>query len=235
MPEMKTQSSSSPVKPPQREVRFILIPIGLIITLIVAVFQFIAREKNPAPNIDQSAMNSGIHYYMDGDYDMAIVMFNQVIFQQPESGEAYNNLGLVYEAKGDLATALADFGKAIQWMPEPAVSYCNRANIYLTMGDFSRAMADLDQAIQLEADFSKAYYNRGLVQMALDNPGAAVADFSKAIEYSPLAQPSGQKMQQLSATLSDPFGIMEFSKLQRHVCRPERNLCQSRQSLFSKR
>ena len=213
MPATNPPNSQQAAQTAQIHYRFIIIPIGLIITLFIAVLRLFSPQQQKAPAVDTSAMNSGILYYIDGDYDMAMVMFNQVLFQQPESGEAYNNLGLVYQAKGDFSSALGNFEKAIQFMPNAAAPYCNRANVFSAMGDLPRAMADLDQAINLDAEFSKAYYNRALVEMALEKPAAAVADLSKAIEFSPLEQPLAQKIQQLSATLSDPFGIMEQSAL----------------------
>ncbi len=109
----------------------ILIPIGLIITLIVAFLRMVSGQgqTNTYSESDVNSLNMGLHYYDQGDYEMALIEFNMVIRSQPNMGEAYNDRGLTYTAMGETEKAIADFNKAIELLPDPAVSYSNRGGL----------------------------------------------------------------------------------------------------------
>jgi tetratricopeptide (TPR) repeat protein len=165
----------------------IFIPIGLIITLIIAGLRLLGgpAQKNSFPESDVNTLNRGLHYYDQGDYEMALIHFNMVIVSQPEMGEAYNDRGLTYYAMGETEKALADFNKAIELLPNPAVSYSNRGGLYLFLGNHEQALADLNKAIELSPDLAKAYHNRGLTYLDLGSYDQAIADFDQAIELTP--------------------------------------------------
>ena len=168
--------------------RVIFIPIGLILTLIMALIIRLSSGSGGKATYSQtgaSALNAGISYYNDGDYDKAILHFNMVIASEPEPGEAYNNLGLAYNAKGENEKAIAEFNQAIQRMPNPATPYSNRGGVYLSMGNHDQAIADFDKAIELDPKLGKAYYNRGVAYLDLGNYDKAILDFDQAIELAP--------------------------------------------------
>lgn len=165
----------------------IFIPIGLIITLIIAVLRMLGgpAQENSYPESDVRTLNSGLSYYDRGDYEKAIVHFNMVIASQPDMGEAYNDRGLAYYAMGETDRAIADFNKAIELLPNPAVPYSNRGGLYLFQGNREQALADLDKAIELSPRLAKAYHNRGLTHLDLGSYDQAIADFDQAIELTP--------------------------------------------------
>jgi Tfp pilus assembly protein PilF len=165
----------------------ILIPIGLIITIVIAVFRLAGgqSQKNTYPESDVDTLNTGLHYYDQGDYMMALAHFNMVIASQPKMGEAYNDRGLTYLAMGETDKALADFNQAVQLMPNPAVPYSNRGGLHLFQGEHALALTDLDKAIELSPSLAKAYHNRGLTYLDLGDYDHAIADFDRAIELTP--------------------------------------------------
>jgi len=165
----------------------IFIPIGLILTLAVALSRFVIGQvgDNNYSESEISSLNQGSIHFSNGEYETALVDFNSAIRSRPDFGEAYNGRGLVYNAMGNYEEALADFDRAIELLPDWAGSYSNRGIAYFALGEYDRAIADLDMAIQLEARFAKAYYNRGLVNHAMGNYDSAIADFDRAIEFTP--------------------------------------------------
>jgi tetratricopeptide (TPR) repeat protein len=174
-------ASSKPGPAPQ----IILIPVGLIITLVIFIlrqFSTPAEQDTYSDSAIQS-YNSGIFDYIDGDYDMAVLNFNIAISSEPEFAEAYVGRGLVYDARGEYGLAIADFDRAIKFLPQSASAYNNRGTTFTNMGEYDKAVLDFDQAILLEANFAKAYYNRGLIKNIQGSYDAAVADFSRAIQY----------------------------------------------------
>ena len=165
----------------------ILIPIGLIITLIIAVFRLLGgpAQKNSYPESDVNTLNRGLYYFDQGDYKNALMYFNMAIMSQPDMGEAYNDRGLVYYAMGETDNAMEDFNKAIELLSDPAIAYSNRGVIYLFQGNHGQALADLDKAIELSPRLAKAYHNRGLTYLDLGNYEQAIADFDQAIGLTP--------------------------------------------------
>jgi len=165
----------------------VFIPIGLIITLILAVLRMLggATQQNGYPELDVNTLNWGLSYYDHGEYKMAIMEFDTVIASQPEMGEAYNDRGLAYYALGDTDKAMTDFNKAIELLPHPAVAYSNRGALYFFEGNHEQALADLDKAIELSPRLAKAYQNRGLTYLDLGNYDQAIVDFNEAIELTP--------------------------------------------------
>jgi tetratricopeptide (TPR) repeat protein len=165
----------------------ILIPIGLILTIIFAVFRNCGGpgQKKAYPESDVNLLNSALFSYDEGDYQMALINFNMVIRSQPEMGEAYNDRGLTYEAMGETENALADYTRAIELLPEEASAYSNRGCLYLFLGNHEQALADLNKAIELSPRLAKAYHNRGLTYLDQGDYDHAINDFTLAIAFTP--------------------------------------------------
>jgi tetratricopeptide (TPR) repeat protein len=163
----------------------IVIPIGLIITIIVAIVRLLnGQSPSHEPSYSEfHDLNSGIRYYLEDEYDMALVQFNGVIDAHPNSGAAYNGRGLVRLARGDCDEARAGLGRTIDLRPDWAGGYTNRGVTYYVEEEHDRAIAEFDKAIQLDADFAKAYYSRGLVYYRRNDYDAAIDDFTQAIEF----------------------------------------------------
>jgi len=163
----------------------VLIPVGLILTIVVAVCRLLVgtTANNGISDSDSLSLNMGNGFFFDGNYELALAEFNMVIGSNPEFGEAYNSRGLVHYAMSNYDEAMADFDRTIELLPEWPAGYSNRGITYFAEGDHERAIADFDRAIQLEARFAKAYYNRGLVYSATGDFEAAIADFGHAIEF----------------------------------------------------
>jgi tetratricopeptide (TPR) repeat protein len=166
---------------------FILIPIGLIFTVIIMVLRGLSGpgKENSYPESDVNSLNSGIYSYNQGDYGKALMYFNLAIASQPDMGEAYNDRGLTYQAMGEIDKAVSDFTRAIELLPNPAVAYSNRGGIYLSTSNTEQALVDLDKAIELSPCLAVAYQNRGLTHLNLGNYDQAIVDFDQAIELTP--------------------------------------------------
>jgi tetratricopeptide (TPR) repeat protein len=165
----------------------ILIPIGLIITVIMAILRSCSgpAQTNTYPEPDVNNLNIGLQYYDEGDYEKALIHFDLAITSQPDMGEAYNDRGMAYFAMGKIDNAMTDFSKAIALLPNPAISYSNRGALYLSQGNHAQALADLNKAIELSPRLAKAYHNRGLTYLDMDKTDQAIADFNQAIELTP--------------------------------------------------
>lgn len=190
----------------------IIIPIGLILSLIFLLFRMAAgagtSTQNRYSEFGVNSLNLGLSYYEQGDYENAILHFNLAIAEEPGMSEAYNDRGLAYAAIEENNKALADFDKAIELDPSSAGSYSNRGTLYLSLGNHEQSLADLNKAIELSPKLAKAYHNRGLTYLDLGELDKAIADFDKAIEMTPEAMFAAQAtMESRSAAVQSPMGI----------------------------
>jgi tetratricopeptide (TPR) repeat protein len=103
------------------------------------------------PKVHSTVYNArGIAYKRKGDYDRAIVDYDEAIRLDPNNARAYSNRGNAYADKGDYDRAIADYDEAIRLDPKFARAYSNRGNAYDGKGDYDRAIADYDEAIRLD-------------------------------------------------------------------------------------
>jgi tetratricopeptide (TPR) repeat protein len=119
-----------------------------------------------------------------GNYQGALVDYNQAITLRPNYALAYNNRGVLKQDKlNDTKGALADYNKAITLKPDTALAYNNRGVLKKDkLNDTRGALDDFNKAITLKPDDVDAYNNRGnLKQDKLNDPQGALADFNKAI------------------------------------------------------
>ena len=105
---------------PKYTPNLILIPLGLILTLIIALLLLVnCSSKNTISESDWSNLEMGINFYLDGEYTNALAHFNMVIHSNPEFGEAYNGRGLVFLDQEQYEWAISDFTRAIALAARP--------------------------------------------------------------------------------------------------------------------
>jgi tetratricopeptide (TPR) repeat protein len=174
----------------------ILIPIGLIITAFIFIVQFlVGRQSNNSfdPNEISSgkmtfseeavqAVDRGLEYSGEGDFDHAIEQYGIAIRADPQMPESYNDRGVAYFDKGEIEKAIADLDHAIRIAPKYAAPYNNRGLVYSSQGEHEKGLADFNKAIELEPRFGKAYFNRALEYYNKGDYDNAITDISKAIE-----------------------------------------------------
>lgn len=176
----------------------ILIPIGLIITVIIVIFRacagetevpqqqaFTFRREAPLPlNLGDPDLDRGHRFLARGEYAEAMASYNEALQRNPLLAEAHNGCGLVYLAMGEHEGAISEFDQAIQLDAGMADGYNNRGISYMELGQYEEALADLDEAVRVDKDFAKAYYNRGLVYYAQGELDQAIYDYGRAIALS---------------------------------------------------
>jgi tetratricopeptide (TPR) repeat protein len=121
-----------------------------------------------------------------GDYDGAIVAFNQVIELDPQNVEAYNLRGVIkYSHKGDADGALADLSRAIELNQTYVLAYSNRAKIEFNNHKFDQAIADYDRLIEFDSQNIDVFTHRGEAKNQQGDHAGAIADYDQVIKLDP--------------------------------------------------
>jgi len=130
-----------------------------------------APGENPRP--DRPARESptridflaeGRTSYAKGDYDRAIVAYNEFIRLEPQDPIGYRELGLSRLGKKQYDRAIHDFDDAIARNPQFAIAYNDRGLAKFRKGQYDTAIDDFTNAISFNPQFFQAYDNRGLVR-----------------------------------------------------------------------
>jgi tetratricopeptide (TPR) repeat protein len=100
-------------------------------------------------NYPAANYNKGVIYFRLGQYQKAILSFNEAIRIRPDYAEAYYNLGIIYHGLNRPQVAIKNFDAAIRIMPNHANAYNNRAFIYLNMKNNFAGCSNALKACQL--------------------------------------------------------------------------------------
>jgi len=127
----------------------------------------------------------GIAYASKGEYDRAILVYNNAIENDPVEATAYFNRGIAYNRKGEYDRAILDYTKAIEIDLRFTEAYHNRGETYADKGEYDRAILDYTKAIEINPKFTDPYINRGYVYLYKGEYDLAIQDYTKVIEIDP--------------------------------------------------
>ena len=129
--------------------------------------------------------NRGDGYVAKGDYDLALVDFEQSIKNNPTYAKPFNNRAVVNLKKGEYDRALENLNQAITIDPNYAVAFANRAEAYQKKNEFDHAARDYDEALRLKSDLNAVLNGRCWTRAILGELPAALADCNKALQNKP--------------------------------------------------
>ena len=136
------------------------------------------------PITSSGAFTAGLRFYTEGDYQNALVLFQQALGLEPDAPDIVYYIGEIYRTEGDFRKARDEYQSVINKDPNFAPAFLGRAMANLALNPGADVMNDLNQAILLDPHYTDAYLERGKILLP-DNPGAAKADFMAAVENSP--------------------------------------------------
>jgi len=127
----------------------------------------------------------GNGYHEKGDYDRAILDYDQAIRLNPSHANAFSNRGVAYARKGDYDRAIQDYDEAIRLNPNHADAFSNRGVAYGRKGDYDRAIQNYDEAIRLNPNHASALYDRGNAYRRKGDYDQAIQNYNEAIRLNP--------------------------------------------------
>ncbi|WP_088892109.1 tetratricopeptide repeat protein [Leptolyngbya ohadii] len=116
-----------------------------------------------------------------GNFEVAVALFSELIEQYPDSASDYSNRGLVYFQGGQFEAAIADYNRAIELNPLLDSAYNNRANYYASQGQFLEAILDYDVALDLNPANVRVWINQGITFRELEMYERALESFELAL------------------------------------------------------
>ncbi len=133
----------------------------------------------------ETYMERGDRYRHDGEYELALEDYNEVIRLEPDSSLAYNRRGLVYAELKAYDLALADYNTALRLSPNDAVVIGNMAIVYSEVGDHEQSRATYNEALRLAPDDPVIHSNSGYNLMLMGDYEAALNAFNTSLQLRP--------------------------------------------------
>jgi tetratricopeptide (TPR) repeat protein len=130
-------------------------------------------------------LSRGMVWSERGEYDRALVDFDEALKLDPANEIAWSNRGLAWSSKKEYDKAIADYTEAIKIDSQFALAYYDRALAWYQKKDYDKSIADNTQAIKIDPKYATAFCNRGFAHYKKKNYTRANADFREAIRFDP--------------------------------------------------
>ena len=114
-----------------------------------------------------------------------LVLFNDVVEQNPDQYIGYWLRGNMYKLNGDPQQALADYTRALELNNKDEDSYFNRGKILDDLGKPAEAIKDYNRSIALNRSHADVFNNRGWARFETGDTVHSIPDFDTAISLKP--------------------------------------------------
>ena len=139
----------------------------------------------PLLNAAKEYYDKGADFFDNGEYDLAIMSFNEAINLDRNYSTAYSHRARAYIEKGENDQGIEDSNQAIFLDDGNWMGYFARGTAYRNKSDYDRAIADYTRSIGINPEYAPAFLNRALVYRYKSDFDQAIGDYTRAIEIDP--------------------------------------------------
>lgn len=120
-------------------------------------------------NMTNGLFNQANYFYSNGNYNMAISLYHQVMRMDPTYPKTNLNLGAVFLKMGNLDSAEFYLKEEIGLFPQSALGYSNLASLFYLKGEPQKALQYADKAISFKPYMADGYLIKMRVLAALND------------------------------------------------------------------
>lgn len=176
----------------QRQSLFRTLRIVGVLVVLILVFNFVMNHYFGLPPEQKAArghVSMAEQHMYAGEFEEAIVEYENAIAIVPETGDAQVALGILYEMNGDTEASEAAFEAAETIIEDRATYLMTVAKTYELVMNYDLALEYIEEARALAPDSAQVYLIRGGIYEKQGATREAIADYEKSGE---LAQASGE-------------------------------------------
>ncbi len=151
-----------------------------ILCLLMATMAFSQKKFSELQNRANDS-------YQEGDYERALVLFQQDIALNSKAGYSHLGAGASLIELGQYEDAVPYLDNAIQYLSkkERDLAYLEKGVALIAMEEYSAAVDVMNVAIQKYPQMANLYYTRGRAYKAMEYYPSARRDFEKSVELNP--------------------------------------------------
>lgn len=121
----------------------------------------------------------------NGNYEMAIDLYNRALGLDAKNKDAWNDLGLTYYEQRQDGLAINAYQKQIEINPYDQYAFNNLGRVYLRQRNYAEADKWFNKQIEVNPLDKYAHYNLGLSQIDQHKYQDAIPELEKAASISP--------------------------------------------------
>jgi tetratricopeptide (TPR) repeat protein len=204
-------------------------------------FAYITMQKlaDVAPSSVWRHQAAGEAHQSQGDYDLALTEYREVLKLEPKRPGVHYRIGRVLQLRGQQTNtepleALKEFERELEIDPTNANAAYEIGEMLRKSGDYTKASRFFEQAVRYYPDFAEARLGYGATLLSLGKPDLALPQVQKAVELNPRDEVGFYRLSQiyraLGRTADQQKALAEYRKLRSN--RPVRTVAKD---LFSQR
>ncbi len=147
-----------------------------------------ADATSLSPNNAQLHNEWGQTYYVLGERDKALEMYEKSLDMDSKYGQTYLLLGEFYMQEENWDKAIEAYGTAIEVDPTKPDAYSSLGYVYTQMGDLEAALQAYLQAVELRPNNFNNRKNLAIVYQQMGRIQEAITEATMALELAPESQ-----------------------------------------------
>ena len=128
---------------------------------------------------------SGACYAGLGQFDRAVMLYEQALTIEPEYAEAHYNLASTLQELGQLDAAVKSYDKSLAIKPNYADAHNNLGNVLKDLKQLEAAVKSYKTAIAIKPDYLEAHYSLGTTLQELGQLDDAVKSYKEVLGIEP--------------------------------------------------
>ncbi|THB67982.1 MAG: tetratricopeptide repeat protein [Desulfovibrio sp.] len=149
------------------------------------VDSILQAEMVQGEEIGLALMYRGYAGYVLGEYDEALVDYEQAESFRAEDPDLFYERGLVKHELRDQEGAIADYDRTLELDPDYLEAYLDRGLAWQALEEYDKALADYTTLLSMDPEYLWAYLSRAWVYMEQEQYHEALADYNSAQELDP--------------------------------------------------
>jgi tetratricopeptide (TPR) repeat protein len=144
-----------------------------------------SRLVDPSITINSASLtNEGNRYFMNGEYDKAIELYEKVI-SDPNFVKSWYNKGVILVKSSRYAEAIKCFEKVLAIDPNDANAQYTRGRLLSLLGKHTEAIKCFEKVLAIDPDDANAQYDKGVSLGKLNRHEEAIKCFEKVLAIDP--------------------------------------------------
>lgn len=124
-------------------------------------------------------------YQQNNQIQAAIVLFQDILAEQPNQPDALHGLGMAFAQLGEFPKAIVLLEQSVRLAPLVAEFHNNLANAYKAVGKTHDAMRHYHEALRLKSPYPQAHNNLGSLLYRIGKMEEASEHFQRALRMDP--------------------------------------------------
>ena len=110
-------------------------------------------NEHPTDNDLTEKLEFGMELMQYGNYDYALIVFDNILVTDPKWSEAWNKRATVYFLMNQFTNSLNDINKVLNIEPRHFGALSGQARIYIKLHEYEKAIKSLETALEFYPSF----------------------------------------------------------------------------------